>query len=263
MLVLLTIYTIICEWRGDLVSRWNSNAWSSQLRWNRGQHSLEFQLVLYQLFHASQWSKLNHLSLLLDGMAWLSWLRQTCGFEYWAGFLTLQFFFQTTSYLNRSSAAIFLTISYVILSYLSYLSYFPAPLTVDWIPYALVLLPGVRAVGHAIWEPAPPLMFGNDSLEWTQTPSGLVYVQYARKHCWSAVWTPFIGWLSELQAGLPFRLLPITILSLFSFDPFKSYLFPKSINWEHIQRTSNEILQHGWTAWHVTNQLYSKRSATK
>lgn len=250
LLVLLGVYTALCECWGGMVSRWNSNAWSSQLRWNRGVNSLEFQLVLYQLFHVSQWSKLNHLSILLDGVLWLQWLQKVCGMEWWMAFLVLQFVFQTSSFVNVTTA-MFLTSCYVALSHL------PLPfLTVEWIPVALIVLPAVRATGHALWEPAPPLLFGNDSLEFRSTtrPSGLVFFQYAQKQHWSVLlWTPFIGWLSELQAGLPFRLLPITILSI---CPFKTWLLPNSIDWKHIQDISQQILQHGWTAWHVTNKLY-------
>jgi hypothetical protein len=262
LIVILVAYTCLCELRGSLVTRWNSNAWSSQLRWNRHIGGLEFQLVLYQVFHVSWWSRLNHLSLLVDGILWLQWIRIQYGTGIWILLLFVQFAAQTASYYPAGfsgtsrnwRAILFITSCYV------GLSFFPLPGDVMLVaPIGLILLPFVRAVGHALWERGPPLLFGNNSLSFsTESPSGVVFLKYLQSEknlvniFLAIVWSPIVGWVSELQAGLPFRLLPITIISTVHSD----WILPSQIKWESIQHNANQILTKGWPAWQVTRNLY-------
>lgn len=98
-------------------------------------------------------------------------------------------------------------------------------------------------------------------MKFRQTSSIRVFLQYARRHCWALIWVPFVAWTSELQAGLPFRLPPITIISLStSIERFS--IVPAGVDWNHIQDTADLILKDGWTAWSVTRHIYRTQLPT-
>src|SRR4051794_36068265 len=50
-----------------------SNAFTTQIKWNLGKEALNFQTVNLFVYHTSSFSRLTHLTLVPDSLAWI-WL---------------------------------------------------------------------------------------------------------------------------------------------------------------------------------------------
>jgi len=259
---LLACFTLVCELKPKEASRWNSNAWSSLMEYNFGPKSFEFQLVLYDLFHTSQLCQLTHYSLFLDGLAWFQFLFHYCGESVLlrAVFcvLCVVMAFQAFTYLRWFVAP------FMCLFYASLVLVIP-PLPLSWIPWILILSPSIRVAGHFV-ERAPPQMFDGKQPQMTfrEATSLEVFFHYAKRDPFVLLWAPIVGWSSELQAGLPFRLLPVATF----------YVLPRSwtrhciqapaddaptlcFDWKQIDQAATAILKFGWAAWPETRALFS------
>lgn len=256
---LLACFTLVCELRPREASRWNANAWSSQVEYNFGPKSFEFQAVLFNLFHTSLWCQLTHYSLFADGLAWFHFLYYYCGQSlilqavFWLVFFVMTL--QTITYVK------WFIVPFMYLFYFALVAGIPQ-LPLHWIPWILILSPSIRATGHTLFEPAPPQMFDGEKPKMTfrQSSTLVVFLKYARFHPGSLLWAPFIGWISELQAGLPFRLLPVATLYFLPRSWTRHCIatseMPALFDWKRVDSAAKSIIQSGWSGWPETRALF-------
>jgi hypothetical protein len=246
LLLSIIVFTLVCEWNPRAMSNWNGLAWTSTTRWNFGKESFRDQSILYQVFHTSFFCRLCHGTLFTDAIGWscILWnYTHPLIMMVWLIGLVLQCFtFGQDSTSCQQMLAIYSLLHIV----------------GTWIPieqaiFLLIFGPVIRVLGHALGEKAPPRIFDHEhEPPKAQGNSLSVCCWYARTApygCWIVLWGPFIGFISELQAGLPCRLLPIACSIV--FDP------RSAVHQNESRILIQTILQEGgWEAWSVTKNLF-------
>lgn len=249
LVALVFLYTIACECAPAAVSRWNANAWSSQLRWNIDREGFDYQGVLYELFHRHPLCRMSHWTLFIDAAAWLA----ICAANLPVGgqeLCVIALIAQTLLFGHKR------------LTWLAFALY-PLLASVGKLAreeqsvYILYISAAIRVAGHGLFEPAPPLIFDGDKpqdkFRTKDGPGLLVFLKYASSSPTKALallWAPLMGFISELHAGLPFRLLHFATFLLYSKRD-------SDVRVSCLKRLSNRVYTKGWGSWSVTRRMYS------
>jgi len=200
-----------------------------------------------------------HYSLFLDGLAWFHFLYYYRGDSVLLGalfwLLCVVMVVQTVTYMKW-----FVT-PFMCLFYVFLIVGIPQ-IPLSWIPWFLILSPSIRGAGHTLFEPAPPQMFDGSQPKMTfrEDTTGIAFLKYARLHPSILLWAPVVGWTSELQAGLPFRLLPVATLYILPRSWTRHCIAttdaPSLFDWKRVDLAARSILQFGWLAWPETRALF-------
>eukprot|EP00953_Heterococcus_sp_UTEX-ZZ885_P031318 16442-Heterococcus_DN1.PRE.6 len=121
----------------------------------------------------------------------------------------------------------------------------------------------LRIIGHMV-EPAPPLMFDGDKpqLHFRHKERAaynvmIKYVLASPKNALALIWAPVVGLVSELQAGLPCRLLHYAVLIVLQQSlGARLYGHQGSTTRAHILTVTQQISAQGWNGWSVTKGLF-------
>src|SRR5687768_3112525 len=71
--IILAVLTLVvfCHLSPTGVNFLISNAFTTQIQWNFGTDALNFQTVNLFIYHTTKWSRLCHLTLVPDSLAWM------------------------------------------------------------------------------------------------------------------------------------------------------------------------------------------------
>lgn len=265
ILLLLVWYCWSCELFPSIVTRWNSNAWSSMVRWNIGPESHLFQAVLYDLFHHSTLGQVtHHCTLVIDVVHWFAFFISFRTFLGQFIFILCNIFmtYQAKSYSlpMLQWTGIQLGIHMFSHTMVKVYAHLVGEHYVSFVLMMMLLITSViRVVGHGLGEATPPIIFDGTKpqgkfkwnvVTWRGWLNYILNHGYGDRYSWSALlWSPVIGILSELQAGVPYRL----ILIVFSkYIPGWRTLEFK----QQIELTMRLIRKNGWQGWPLTKILY-------
>jgi hypothetical protein len=252
----LAAYTFACELWPQAVSRWNGCAFSSTLGSNLRTEGFEFQGVLYELFHSTWFCRATHWTIFIDAVAWFAIIYDRGGATALAVSLAL-LAAQSLTFNNARFTACSLVFYLALLA--PALNYEPlADHGID-----IVLCDAfLRIIGH-IFEPAPPLMFDHEPQLHFRHKDGAAYnamaqyVMASPRNALALIWAPAIGLVSELQAGLPYRLLHYAVYIVLQQLLGARLDAPKGTPTRaHIIAVSQQIAAQGWNAWEVTQEMY-------
>ena len=259
------IFSLMCEIYPVLVTRWNSNAWSAQLTWNIGLPAFEFQAVMYELYHRTRFCRMCHWTIISDCISWYYIIYNITG-KY---FIVIEAFtcllvLQCRTFGNtRLTSCSFIFFHLVVLLVIM----IPGGVSSTYAAYIIASGAMLRTLGHALAEVTPPIMFDGDKPQHRfRVEEGLAFFVVARysmksaKHALVVVRTTFVGWISEVQAGLPWRLLFYTLYIMVGMC-FNFTMSTNGVEWEtspqKIKDIRNIIWKDGWNSWMTTDRLYS------
>lgn len=264
-LSLVVIYTVLAELVPKQVSKINTNAYSSMIEWNLSDRSLKFQLVLFHLYHQTTFCTFVHiLTIVADSLLWTMYA--LCLFEQSpiCSFIVILFLcvvqVLTFSNIKLKVAIIVIEIilvgSAVLLYHKFVIAYGLTNMFFGRISLILLLNALLRVFSH-FFEELPINFAGSGN-------------KLPIKNWWSnekfrmIVLNPFtcvkmitIGVVSELQAGLPVRLLTPCLVLLLEQMGFNVHV---SLDMPKIRARAKSIDMTGWRGDEDTKLMF-KRSA--
>jgi len=218
-IIAVIVYSLFCEVYPQFVTSLNSNAYTSQVFWNVTLRGLRFQLVNYYIYHTKFFAIAVHaVTLLMDTILWTTYLHHLLRHNLWWAFL-FQLYMCSLQALAFDSVALktaliaseAVLVGLAGLFYQHFLSHYP-----DLFAYTgilLILNALARVISH-MPEPLPMDYLGlNNTLPikgWYWDKNVLQYLMYPPRITTAVV----IGVFSELQAGLPLRLLTSVLVLL-------------------------------------------------
>jgi hypothetical protein len=255
------LYSILCEMYPQWVSTWNSNAFSSTFQSNHHTSGFLFQGILYNVYHTTTLCRLCHLTVFSDALGWMFVL------YYMTGPWGLVVMSNLLLWQSRS----FEHMTLCLLTAVALLGCIMGCLWIHWIGatkqmfyYSVLFIgfgPLIRSLGH-LAEVAPPIMLDGSKpqlhFRHADGPSLFLFLRYAFQSPRNAtilVWGPLIGYISELQAGLPYRLAPFAFYTYTRF--WLSEPSQWTTSWKQIEMIKKHILELGWNGWEVTRSLFS------
>jgi hypothetical protein len=257
LLAALSVYTLLCELWPQTVTRWNSFAFSSTLGSNLSSEGLELQGVLYELFHSTWFCRATHWTIFIDAIAWFAVIHDKGGAAAVAmslvGLVAQSLTFNNTR-LTACSAVFYLALVTTAVH---------CQIFTEHSVEILVCGAALRTIGHMV-EPAPPLMFDGDKpqLHFRHKEGAaynvmIQYVMASPKNTLALIWAPLVGLVSELQAGLPCRLLHYAVLIVLQqLLGARLYAHQGSTTRTHILTVTQQISAQGWNGWCVTKGLF-------
>jgi hypothetical protein len=252
-LVLCTLiaYTMLVEVIPKSVTRLNSNAYTSQVRWNVTLKGLRFQLVNYILYHKGVISQVVHgLTFIIDAVLWSIYFHCMLeGHSLW-GYLFIFFacMIQTLTFDDVRLKITLILFSIVLLG-VSAVAYHvlraitPDRLTTGYISVALLINATCRVVSHFSEDiPIDYLWLKNERpiSNWMGNAVILRYFVHPR-----IIVAFSCGLFSELQAGVPIRLWSSCLIMIFTKLNFK---ISDEINMKELHDRADNITRNGWSA---------------
>jgi len=208
---------------------------------NFGGPGLDFQTVIYETLHRRAGNDGVHHGLVLDQIAWFTVAWLGLGWA-GAGLLLAVLLVQTASFGERGLGFVLATAWLAIAV--------AAGLLVHWVPAPLLALGAqltlmgsalLRVLAHGC-EPVPPLVL-----------DGTTRFRPLDLHR-KLIALPFVGYVAELAAGLPFRLFP----PLVHLVSQRLGLVPRARIARAEARALAAAIHHdGWEAYPVTRRLFT------
>jgi hypothetical protein len=257
---IVVIYTTLCEIWPRFITRHNSNGYTSQTLWNVTLRGLRFQIVNYYLYHTRFLAIAVHgATILLDCVLWTMYFHHLLhGNAWWAFcFVFYMCLLQALTFDDLKLKITLIAIEGLIIGgagtlYHFYLEHtYPSGPLFGHVSLFLLLNALARVISH-MPEPLPIDYLGlNNRLPiagWYWDKTVLNYMMYLPRLLMSV----FFGVISELQAGLPVRLLTsclVLILTRIGWsDP--------GLNMEHLKKRADNIDKEGWDADPVGSNLF-------
>jgi hypothetical protein len=251
--IVVILYTIAVEIIPKIVTVFNSNAYTSQIRWNVTKKAQQFQLVNYILYHQlllSQW--VHAITICIDAVLWIEYfyclLREYSFLAYSVVpiFCLLQVMtlddcmLKATLLAAELVFAIFAAVSHYIITYL-----IPKDSIFGFCSLILFLNAFLRAASHSP-EPLPIDYLG---LKNHLPIKNWFHDEKVRKFFYEMSYSKYAiavlaAECSELQAGLPIRLLPsCLIMILCNFD-----FMTNKLDMKKLRERAHNIDIRGWHA---------------
>jgi len=241
------IYSLFCEIYPHFVTNLNSNAFTSQVKWNVTMKSLRFQLVNYYLYHTQFLAIAVHgITILIDCLLWTIYFHHILQHNLWWAFL-FQFYMCCLQALTFDSAALkfaLIAIELVMIGSAGLIYEYFKNSVPDIFAYTGICLFGTamaRVLSH--WpEPLPIDYLGLNNVAplkgWYWDFSIIMYIAYPPRFIIGTI----MGIVSELQAGLPIRLLTsviVLVLTRFGWSP-------SGLDMKELQQRADQIDLQGW-----------------
>jgi len=239
-LVLMILLFLGCYSAPKFMVRLQAMPWVFLPSWNV---KLEFQSVLYAVFHTRWFSRLSHITFPIEQLAWfvlMFWVHPAFPLVAFA-LLSVQ-----AVLIRERLFSLFLIAFWMLCVGVSYALFVYIDHTfLLWSSKVLLIAGGIlRLIGHFV-EPIPP-MVQND----TDTFVPLSEFKFTGK-------TPFtimFGYVSEFTSSLPFRLVIVQMYWLWQ----KLGLRPKKLSdWSKCCEYALSIQEKGWRGYSVTRELFS------
>eukprot|EP01114_Cavostelium_apophysatum_P018245 TRINITY_DN5608_c0_g1_i1.p1 TRINITY_DN5608_c0_g1~~TRINITY_DN5608_c0_g1_i1.p1 ORF type:complete len:316 (+),score=46.94 TRINITY_DN5608_c0_g1_i1:205-1152(+) len=240
----------LCHLLPQWIARKQSNPYTMQIQWNFGLDSFNFQMLNYDVYHASavcRWT--HHITLSVEAFLWLAVLRGTFGS--FALFATLGLLcIQASSFGDRTFelSLIAAWTCFAVLVQIIYCSQiFDIAALLFLAKKAIFCSVVMRTTSH-ILEATPPLVNGdNDKF-------GVVAFYFALTNPYRSLLAFVFGVISEMASGIPGRLFPVVFYHLLSNGGYKSRVL---VNIGDSRDIGDHILSKGWSAYPLTSRLFS------
>jgi hypothetical protein len=252
LLAVLLLFTILVEIAPKSITRLNSNAYTSQVRWNVTLKGLRFQLVHYILYHRGLVSQVVHaITFVIDCILWTTYfhylLRDNLA---WAYFFIFGVCAVQALTFEDVALKITLVACSLVLALISAVTYellmfvVPDGLFLGYISLLLLLNAVLRVVSH--FPEALPIDF---HLLKNTTPiqnwaADRKYVQYIISNYHGTIPILCSGILTELHAGFPVRLFTSCFVLLLT----KMNWNATGLNIKELHERADNIDLKGWCA---------------
>jgi len=254
------VYTAFCEVLPKFVTRHNSNAYTSQVLYNVTLPNLRFQIVNYYLYHTKLFAIITHgLTILVDCLLWTMYFHHLLHNNPWWSFCFI-FYMCLLQALTFDDVKLKITLIVIEgamiggagLLYHFYLErIYPADAVFGHVSLLLLLNAFARVISH-MPEPLPIDYLGlKNKLPisgWYWQKSTLQYMLYPPRLIMSTA----VGVFSELQAGLPVRLLTSALVLVLTYIGWTD----AGLNMQSLRQRAENIDLIGWGADSVASELF-------
>lgn len=266
-LCIVIVYSVLVEIVPDKITRENTNAYSSMVQWNVTDKSLRFQIMLYYLYHQSIFSNVVHIATIIsDTLLWTMYTHFL--FESsprWSfSVLFILCLLQALTFSNVKLKVILISVEMVLvggsgLLYHYYLqAWYPSDVVFGHVSLLLILNAVARCISH-LPEELPINFPGFNNIvpvkSWWTKRETIAFVMYPPRF----IKVFLFGVVSELQAGLPVRLLTPCIVLLLT----KMNLADSGLNMKQIRQRADSIGNDGWRADYDTATLFPEQGQLK
>lgn len=249
-LTVVVVYTALTEVIPKFVTRHNSNAYTSQVLWNVTLKGLRFQIVNYYLYHQRLFAILVHgITILIDTFLWTMYFHHLLHNNPWWSFWFIYYMciLQTLTFDNVKLKITLVVLEGLIvasagIAYHWYLEpHFSDKSLFGYSSLLLFLNAFARVISH-MPEPLPIDYLGlHNELPvagWYWKKTYLEYILYPPR----LILSVFFGVISELQAGLPVRLLTSTLILIITRLGWTDV----GLSMEEIRDRADQIDLKGW-----------------
>ncbi|KAL0476601.1 hypothetical protein AKO1_006091 [Acrasis kona] len=252
VLTYVAVFTLLAESAPVLVTKANTNAYTSQISWNVTLKSLKFQLVNYIVYHEKPLSIIVHaVTFLMDIVLWTIYFHHLLSeVPFWAyNFLFVVTFIQVLTFEDDKLKFTLLLINFTLMAWGEFmysfllLPYIPRDLTFGAVSIMLFLNAFLRVISH-IPERIPINFYGlgnkHPISNWWSNPKARHYI-LTKPHVFVSsvlIW----GFATELQAGLPIRLLSSCLLLITDKLKFK---YP-GLDMVDLYKRADRVVSEGW-----------------
>jgi hypothetical protein len=251
-LMIVVVYSILCEIAPERVTKENTNAYSSMVQWNVTDRSLRFQIMLYYLYHQTSIAHIVHIvTIFVDTLLWTMYVHYLFDSSpKWSfSVIIILCLLQALTFSNIRLKVMLISLELVLvggsgLLYHYYLqAWYPSDMLFGHVSLLLILNACARFASHFV-EALPVNFPGlNNRLPikgWYCNKEMFYFIIYPPR-----LLKIFIaGTASELQAGLPVRLLtPCLVLLLTKLGWADS-----GLNMKQIRDRAAKIDLDGWQA---------------
>jgi len=259
-LACIIVYTAFCEVVPKYVTRHNSNAYTSQVLYNVTLPNLRFQIVNYYLYHTKVFAILTHgATIILDCLLWTVYFHHLLHNNPWWSFCFIFYMclLQALTFDDVKLKITLITIEAALIGgaglvYHYYLErIFPSDAVFGNVSLLLFLNALARVISH-MPEPLPIDYLGlNNKLPltgWYWNRSTLQYMLYPPR----LVMATWVGVMSELQAGLPVRLLTSTLVLVLTRLGWAD----AGLNMADIKHRADNIDVEGWAGDTMAEEIF-------
>jgi hypothetical protein len=197
---------------------------------------LEFQSVLFEAFHTRWTTRIAHLLIPVESLAWLA-LALAIHVGLAAAVLVLLLLQMTLVHERRVRLvllAVWLGASAVAVLAVTSLGATDCRQLAEWV---VVGGSAIRTLSH-VTEPMPPYFFGNEPRF-----VGWGHVRFSWRWLVLLPLSPVFGFVSEFASGLPYRLLPVQVIQLIHSLGYRA---PGLLGWDEARRMAAAVHARGW-----------------
>ncbi|KAH0595317.1 hypothetical protein MHUMG1_07067 [Metarhizium humberi] len=250
-LALVISFLVLCNLEHKWIAKNYSFPYAFHPVRNLGAKALQFQLVLFEVYHLHLFSRITHiLTLLVEEAAWLFLIQGTFGAVGLAtanALLALQAFSYGDALLGACITALNLAVS--LAASLGFRGFADGGGALGGIKIGLVLCAALRTASH-VAEPLPPAY--NESSKTFERSFGVSGFEFLFSNTLFAFWLFCYGVIQEMGAGMPGRLFNIAVAEVMYSAGYQG----KSA-WDVVvaKGWACEIVESGWEAYPMSQEL--------
>ncbi|KAF5125957.1 hypothetical protein E5D57_010651 [Metarhizium anisopliae] len=250
-LALVISFLVLCNLEHKWIAKNYSFPYAFHPVRNLGAKALQFQLVLFEVYHLHLFSRITHiLTLLVEEAAWLFLIQGTFGAVGLAtanALLALQAFSYGDALLGACITALNLAVS--LAASLRFGGLADGGGALGAIKIGLVLCAALRTASH-VAEPLPPAY--NESSRTFERSFGVSGFEFLFSNTLFAFWLFCYGVIQEMGAGMPGRLFNIAVAEVMYSAGYQG----KSA-WDVVvaKGWACEIVESGWEAYPMSQEL--------
>ncbi|KFG86832.1 hypothetical protein MANI_002574 [Metarhizium anisopliae] len=250
-LALVISFLVLCNLEHKWIAKNYSFPYAFHPVRNLGAKALQFQLVLFEVYHLHLFSRITHiLTLLVEEAAWLFLIQGTFGAVGLAianALLALQAFSYGDALLGAAITALNLAVS--LAAAIGFRGFADGGGALGGIKIGLVLCAALRTASH-VAEPLPPAY--NESSKTFERSFGVSGFEFLFSNTLFAFWLFCYGVIQEMGAGMPSRLFNIAVAEVMYSAGYQG----KSA-WDVVvaKGWACEIVESGWEAYPMSQEL--------
>ncbi|EFY97248.1 hypothetical protein X797_006126 [Metarhizium robertsii] len=250
-LALVISFLVLCNLEHKWIAKNYSFPYAFHPVRNLGAKALQFQLVLFEVYHLHLFSRITHiLTLLVEEAAWLFLIQGTFGAVGLAtanALLALQAFSYGDALLGACITTLNLAVS--LAAAIGFQGVADGGGALGGIKIGLVLCAALRTASH-VAEPLPPAY--NESSKTFERSFGVSGFEFLFSNTLFAFWLFCYGVIQEMGAGMPGRLFNIAVAEVMYSAGYQG----KSA-WDVVvaKGWACEIVERGWEAYPMSQEL--------